>query len=216
MISLRMHMMIHEIFYSLQGEGIWIGLPNVFIRTMGCNLRCTYCDTKEAYTQGSMMTIDEIIDRIHHYNCNHICITGGEPLLQTDITTLLDRLNNESYHLCLETNGSLSIQPLLTYPSLLISLDIKCPSSDMQNHMDFSNISLLRTTDQLKFIIKTKEDYAYVKEIITRYKPDSHCVLQPVWGVNLPTIAHWILQDQLPVRFGIQLHKLIWGEKRGV
>lgn len=216
MISLQNHMMIHEIFYSLQGEGVWVGLPNIFIRTMGCNLRCSYCDTKEAYEHGSMMRIDEIIDRIHQYHCDHICITGGEPLLQKDLPLLLDHLQDESYQVSIETNGSHFIQPLLNYSSLLISLDIKCPSSQMHEHMNFSNISLLRSTDQLKFIIKTKKDYIYAKEILTTYQPKSICVMQPVWGTNPKTIAHWILQDQLPIRFGVQLHKILWGEKKGV
>ena len=216
MISLQNHMMIHEIFYSLQGEGVWVGLPNIFIRTMGCNLRCSYCDTQEAYEQGSTMSIDEIIDKVHQYHCDHICITGGEPLLQKDLPLLLDHLQEESYQLSIETNGSQYIQPLLKYSSLLISLDIKCPSSQMHEHMDFSSITLLRKTDQLKFIIKTKEDYNYAKEILNQYKPECNCVMQPVWGMNPQTIAHWILEDQLPIRFGVQLHKILWGEKKGV
>jgi len=208
-------MKINEIFYSLQGEGKNTGLPTIFIRVTGCNLRCSYCDTKYAYYTGKELEIPKIIKKIEKYNCKNICITGGEPLLQKDITLLIDKLTEKNYNICLETNGSCSIKNISNKKNLVISLDIKCPSSNMQNKMDYSNIKLLKEEDQLKFIIKNKKDYEYAKEIIERYKPKCTVYLQPVWGTNPEKLAEWIKKDYLNVRLGLQLHKIIWGEKRG-
>ena len=208
-------MKINEIFYSLQGEGKNTGLPTIFIRVTGCNLRCSYCDTKYAYYTGKELEIPKIIKKIEKYNCKNICITGGEPLLQKDITHLIDKLIEKNYNICLETNGSCSIKNISNKKNLIISLDIKCPSSNMQDKMDYSNIKLLKEEDQLKFIIKNKKDYEYAKEIIEKYKPKCTVYLQPVWGTNPEKLAEWIKKDSLTVRLGLQLHKIIWGEKRG-
>ena len=122
---------INEIFYSIQGEGSWTGIPNIFIRTTGCNLRCSYCDTKYAYYEKKNMTINEIIDVISKYKCKNICITGGEPLLQKETINLIDTLIKNNYKICLETNGSIDIKNISNKKYLIISLDIKCPSSKM-------------------------------------------------------------------------------------
>ncbi len=209
-------MKINEIFYSIQGEGKWMGLPNIFIRTTGCNLRCSFCDTTYAYETGEEMSIEEIINRIRKHPCNYVCITGGEPLLQEAIVQLIDVLLEKKYVICLETNGSIDIERLAGKKSLLISLDIKCPSSTMHEKMNFNNVSLLTCNDQLKFIIQNREDYEYAKKIIKKYKPQSAIFFQPVWGINLKELSSWVLNDGLDVRIGLQLHKIIWGDRKGV
>jgi 7-carboxy-7-deazaguanine synthase len=209
-------MKINEIFYSIQGEGKWMGRPNIFIRTTGCNLRCSFCDTTYAYETGEEMSIEEIINRIRKHPCNYVCITGGEPLLQEAIVQLIDVLLEKKYVICLETNGSIDIESLVGKKSLLISLDIKCPSSAMHEKMNFNNVSLLTCNDQLKFIIQNREDYEYAKKIIKKYKPQSAIFFQPVWGINLKELSSWVLNDGLDVRIGLQLHKIIWGDRKGV
>lgn len=209
-------MKINEIFYSIQGEGKWMGLPNIFIRTTGCNLRCSFCDTTYAYETGEEMSIEEIINRIRKHPCNYVCITGGEPLLQEEIVQLIDVLLEKKYVICLETNGSIGIETLVGKKSLLISLDIKCPSSAMHEKMNFNNVSLLTCNDQLKFIIQNREDYEYAKKIIKKYKPQSAIFFQSVWGINLKELSSWVLNDGLDVRIGLQLHKIIWGDRKGV
>jgi len=209
-------MKVNEIFYSIQGEGILVGVPSIFLRLTGCNLRCSYCDTKYAYVQGEEMSIPAILDAIKKFTCTNICITGGEPLLQKDTVKLIETLLQKNYKLCLETNGSISIKKLVGKKSLVISLDIKCPSSGSHEQMNIKNISYLSEKDQLKFIINNKKDYNYAKEILKRYNPTCNEFFQSVWGTNPQKLASWILNDRLPVRLALQLHKIIWGEKRGV
>lgn len=207
-------MKINEIFYSVQGEGKQSGTPTIFIRVSGCNLRCTYCDTQYAYYEGTEMSINDIINEIRKYRCNNICITGGEPLLQSDIKDLINKLTNKKYKVSIETNGSIDITPILK-TNLLISIDIKCPSSKMHEKMKFENLNLLQKKDQLKFIIKNNQDYEYAKKIIETIKPNFEVFFQPVWGINPRIIAEWVLKDELDVKLGLQIHKIIWGEKRG-
>jgi 7-carboxy-7-deazaguanine synthase len=209
-------MNVNEIFYSLQGEGTTAGLPTIFLRTTGCNLRCSFCDTTYAYEQGTEMSISEIIHTIEHYPCKHLCITGGEPLLQHDLPTLLNHLIQKKFIICLETNGSISIKKYVGKPSVMISMDVKCPSSGMHPHMIHKNISILSKNDQLKFIIKNKKDYEYAKELLQKYRPRCTVFFQPVWGIPPKKLASWILDDDLPVRLGLQLQKIIWGIQRGV
>jgi 7-carboxy-7-deazaguanine synthase len=208
-------MKINEIFYSVQGEGKWTGLPNIFIRTTGCNLRCKYCDTKYAYDDGTEMSMESIVKHIGKYPGKYVCITGGEPLLQDEISYLVTMLLKKGYNICLETNGSMNIKSFSDKKSLMISLDIKCPSSNMHEKMDFDNISLLNKRDQLKFIIKDEKDYNYAKDIIKKYKPKCTVFFQPVWGTNSTNLAKWILADRLDVKLGLQMHKILWGNKRG-
>lgn len=207
-------MKINEIFYSLQGEGKWAGLPNIFIRVTGCNLRCSYCDTTYAYYSGDEMKLDEILTEISKYPCKFICITGGEPLLQNDILNLIDALLKKEYSICLETNGSIDIINLYNKKPLMISLDIKCPTSNMHEKNILRNINILKKEDQLKFIINNKEDYDYAKKIVQKYRPTCNVFFQPVWGTNPINLAEWIINDKLNVNLGLQLHKIIWG-KRG-
>lgn len=207
-------MKINEIFYSLQGEGKWAGLPNIFIRTTGCNLRCTFCDTKYAYEDGKTMSIEEIANNIKNYPCKNVCITGGEPLMQNETLDLINILTKKDYKICLETNGSKNLEKLQNKKSLMISLDIKCPSSGMHEKMQLGNITILAQKDQLKFVIKNKEDYNYAKKLISKYKPVCSVFFQPVWGINTKELAEWVINDGLNVQMSLQLHKILWGEKR--
>ncbi len=207
-------MNINEIFYSLQGEGHNVGLPTVFVRTASCNLRCSYCDTTYAYTEGETMEPPEVVEAVQQWRCHRTCITGGEPLLQEELPELIDTLLAESYDIEVETNGSRDIG-WLTRRDVTVSIDIKCPSSGMQAEMRMDNLSLLQPRDQLKFVIGTREDYDYAREVITRYSPDCQVVMQPVWGSTVP-LADWIIQDEIDVRLSIQLHKILWGDRRGV
>jgi len=209
-------MKINEIFYSIQGEGKWSGLPNIFIRTTGCNLRCSFCDTKYAYDNGKEMSLDEIINSIKKYRCEYICITGGEPLLQNEILDLINILLKKNYKICLETNGSIKIKNITGKKSLMISLDIKCPSSVMHEKMCLENLSLLKKDDQVKFVIENKKDYNYAKEILCKYKPVCTVFFQPVWGSDPKHLSDWILKDGLNAKLGLQIHKIIWGDKKGV
>ena len=193
-----------------------MGTPTIFLRTTGCNLRCAYCDTTYAYNQGTERSILEILNEIEKFACSYICITGGEPLLQKDLLKLINVLLQKKYTICLETNGSIPIKKFTEKKTVMISLDVKCPSSEMQGRMILQNISALSKHDQLKFIIKNKEDYRYAKAIVQRYKPVCAVFFQPVWGTSPKKLASWILHDELPVRLGLQLHKVIWGAKRGV
>ena len=204
-------MLINEIFYSLQGEGKLMGLPTVFIRTSTCNLRCSYCDTAFAYKEGTEMSIDTILKNIETYHCSHICITGGEPLLQKEVVTIIKQLIDLDYLCSIETNGSIDITPLLRFQPLVISLDVKCPSSRMSDQMDSENIRRLRPQDQIKFIIGDKQDFSYAIQILKDTDTPCPMYMQPVWGLDLSLLASWILDEHLPLRLGLQQHKIIWG-----
>jgi 7-carboxy-7-deazaguanine synthase len=212
-------LIVSEIFYSIQGEGLHQGLPTIFIRLAGCNLSCTWCDTAYArdFESGKAMKLSEIIKEIKKYSADYVCITGGEPLLQKQVKALIHQLLKLSYNVDIETNGSVSLKNTpLENENLFVSMDIKCPSSGMEQKMEFSNISLLRYRDQLKFVIKDLNDYEYAKNIINNYKPVCNIVFMPVYGVDPNMIAMQLLKDGLKARVLIQLHKLILGERIGV
>ncbi|MCX8056234.1 MAG: 7-carboxy-7-deazaguanine synthase QueE [Ignavibacteria bacterium] len=209
---------INEIFYSIQGESTYAGLPCIFIRLTYCNLRCTYCDTEYAFYEGKDMTIEEILDEIKKYNCKLVEVTGGEPLLQTGVFDLMKKLCDEGYKVLLETSGSISIENV--DKRVTIIMDLKTPSSKMMKKNLYSNINYLKPDDEVKFVIGNREDYEWSKEIINKYELDKKCkvLMGCVFGelTNLE-LATWILEDNLPVRFQMQLHKYIWEpEKRGV
>ncbi|MEF8879857.1 MAG: radical SAM protein [Candidatus Thermoplasmatota archaeon] len=202
-------MEITEIFYSLQGEGKWTGQPNIFIRTSGCNLRCSYCDTKYAYQPGESKTIDEIIKKISKYPCKHVCVTGGEPLIQDQTSVLIDTLLKNKYKICVETNGTKYVDIIPKNKDILISLDVKCPSSNMHKKMRLENINLLQEKDQIKFVVKDENDYNYAKNVIEKYSPICEVFIQPVWKTDYKKVVERILEDGLNVRLGLQLHKII-------
>ncbi|MCX8173523.1 MAG: radical SAM protein [Thermoplasmata archaeon] len=208
-------MRINEIFYSIQGEGINIGVPMVFVRVTGCNLRCRWCDTKYAFDEGTEMSIEAIFTKVDEFNVGRVCITGGEPLLYKDITKLLSRFIDAGYFVQLQTNGSRTIQEMPCEENLCISMDIKCPSSGMQDKMEFSNIELLSPFDELKFVIADETDLNYARQVIDKYQPKTNVVFQPVYGTDIKFIADAVVKEELNVRVLPQLHKIIWGEVRG-
>lgn len=211
-------MKINEIFLSVQGEGISQGRPTIFVRTSGCNLRCTWCDTKYAYTAGREMPIAQILEKCRKYPVKRVCLTGGEPLLQKkDCLALINHLLREKYEISIEAGGAVSIFGLPT--PVFVSLDIKCPASKMSERMRYNNLKYIRSQDQVKFVIADDRDYRFAKKVVAKYKLDqkTNVIFQPVYGTKFTQdLAESILRDGLDVRFGLQLHKVIWGEKRGV
>jgi len=208
-------MKICEIFHSIQGEGITMGVPTTFIRMSGCNLECRWCDTSYARDEGHEMTMDMVLEEIEKIGCWQVCVTGGEPMSQEETVKLIDMLLVEGYFVTLETNGSINLEKLVCSEALMISMDIKCPGSGQSEKMDFSNIELLGPTDQLKFVISDREDYDYARKIINDYAPGCSVVMTPVWGFDIGEIISWVLKDKLDVRVLPQLHKLVWGDERG-
>lgn len=213
-------MRISEIFYSLQGEGIQLGLPTIFLRCFGCDLRCSWCDTMYAVegTDFVNLSVDEVYAEINRYRCKRICITGGEPLLQSDeLIILMNLLLKEDYHVVLETSGHRLPPEIFWDDKCVISMDCKCPSSKMQNRMDFSLFTRLRAQDQLKFVLSDETDYDYAVAVIRTNDIKANIIFQPVYGSDMRELAGKVLRDRLDnVRTMPQLHKLIWGEKRGV
>lgn len=205
-------MRINELFFSLQGEGTESGLPTIFIRTAGCNLRCRWCDTPYARRGGLAMKPRDVLDAVSTFPCRRICLTGGEPLHQVESLDLLCLLKAGRFHVTLETNGSFDIAPALHLAR--ISMDVKCPSSGMTPHMHWPNLSLLRKSDQLKFVIADRGDYEFAREVVRRHRLHSSAqvIFQPLGGRHGRRLARWILADALDVRLGLQLHKIIWGK----
>ena len=208
---------IFEIFYSLQGESSRVGLPTIFIRLSGCPMRCHYCDTAYAFQGGSMMTVDEIIKTIKKYDTRYVTVTGGEPLAQKEVLSLLKVLADQNYEVSLETGGGLSIKEV--DPRIKIILDIKTPESGEEKKNYWDNLNLIHSKDEIKFVLCSREDYDWAKKILNQYKLTEKCAVlfSPVYQkLNTTDLGNWILEDQLPVRMQIQLHKLLWGEKPGV
>lgn len=211
-------MKVCEIFLSIQGESSYAGLPCVFVRMAGCNLRCVYCDTSYAYEEGREMTEDNVFQKVLSYGTGMAEITGGEPLLQRDSLSLVTRLLDSGLTVLIETNGSVSISGV--DPRGIIIMDIKTPGSGMSGTLKIENLKLLKPHDELKFVIAGKPDYDWSKDFIRRHDLTGICtiLMSPVFGVNSPAdLAGWILDDRLGVRVNLQLHKWIYGpEARGV
>lgn len=208
---------VNEIFFSLQGESSHMGRPCAFVRLTRCNLRCRYCDTAYAFTEGREMTIGEIVEQLDRYPARLVEITGGEPLLQPGVHHLVKQLLDSGREVLIETGGSLDITPVDERAVLVY--DIKCPESGMSGHNLWGNLDRLRSHDEIKFVITDRGDYEWAREVVRFHElARRHLVLfSPVWKVMDPAVlAGWILDDGLPVRLQIQLHKLLWGEKRGV
>jgi 7-carboxy-7-deazaguanine synthase len=209
---------VNEIFKSIQGESSYAGIPCVFVRLTGCTLRCSYCDTTYAYDEGAEMSACEILETIKRYGCKNVCVTGGEPLLQSSVIKLIDLLKKSHYNIFVETGGSINIDMLPKAVTRI--MDIKCPDSGMEKEMDWGNIERLKSNDEVKFIISSKNDYEWAKRITRKYKlTDRAQILFGVaYGRMKPkTLAGWILKDNLEVRFQLQLQKYIWPDKvRGV
>lgn len=214
-----MQLNVCEIFISLQGESTFAGLPCTFIRLAGCNLDCSWCDTRYARSESTPMSIDQIIRRTNAFNCGLVEITGGEPLLQQATPDLARKLIDSRHTVLVETNGSLPIDPL---PDTCIKIvDIKCPSSHEEKSFAFENLAHLSDHDEIKFVVGTRTDYAFAKNMIDTHltsRPAAKIHLSPVFGeLELSQLAAWMLEDQLHARLSIQQHKIIWDpDKRGV
>lgn len=208
---------ITEIFHSLQGESRSVGLPTVFVRLTGCPLRCTYCDTEYAFTGGEWMTLDAIIARVGSYAARHVCVTGGEPLAQKNCLSLLRSLCEAGHEVSLETSGALDISEV--DPRVSRVVDIKTPGSGEAARNRLENLPILTARDQLKFVLCDRADYEWARTMLHTHRLAGRCevLFSPAYGRIEPAqLAEWILADGLPVRFQIQLHKLLWGERRGV
>ena len=208
---------ITEIFCSLQGESRTVGWPTVFVRLTGCPLRCGYCDTGYAFKGGEWKAIDDILDEIDQYGVAHVTVTGGEPLAQRECGELLSRLCDAGYKVSLETSGALDISGVDSRVERVV--DLKTPGSGEESKNLVSNIDELNTNDQLKFVICDRNDYEWAKEIIAQHEIADRCevLFSPSAGQLEPVkLADWIVEDRLPVRFQLQLHKILWGDKPGV
>ena len=206
-------MKVYSIFLSIQGEGLTMGAPTVFVRTSGCPLRCTYCDTTEAFDDGEEMPVDDIISKVKEYNVRNICLTGGEPLIQNDAHKLINKLLSMRSVVVVETSGAIPLDEMPCDENLSISMDIKCPSSGESDKMILSNLELLGPTDQLKFVISDAEDYEYARNVVREHTLICEVIFTPVGGKDLKDIAERVLEDGLEVRVLPQLHKFIWGNE---
>ncbi|HYM11073.1 MAG TPA: radical SAM protein [Bryobacterales bacterium] len=212
-------MQVSEIFHSIQGESTYAGLPCTFVRLTGCNLRCTWCDTEYAFYGGEKMSVDEVLGKVRAFPGKLIEITGGEPLLQKEVYPLMERLLAEGYRVMLETSGE---RPIAQVPREVVKIvDVKCPDSGEGGTFDLANLEAMAPHDQVKFVIASRGDYEFARDFTHQHdliRRFAAVLFSPVWGqMDLQQMAAWILADELDVRFGYQLHKLIWGaEARGV
>jgi 7-carboxy-7-deazaguanine synthase len=214
-----MALMVNEIFHSIQGESSWAGLPFVFVRLTGCNLRCRYCDTRYAYTEGSPWSIDAILDRFSRLACRRVTLTGGEPLLQPELPELVSRLLSHGFIVTLETNGSQDIGRVDR--RCIKIMDLKCPSSGMQAHNRWENLELLSPDDEVKFVVADPADLEFARLAIARIGdriPATHRLLSPAHGeMDMQQLAQWILDAHVEARLQVQLHKIVWPTRqRGV
>ena len=209
-------MLICEIYQSIQGEGLQMGLPTVFVRVTGCPLRCRWCDEPRALTEGTVMTINDILEKVASFPPSHVCLTGGEPLAHKQVGNLIGVLVKSGYEVLVETSGSMSIEIVPRLPGVSISMDVKCPSSGMHRRMRFENIDLLSAEDQVKFVIADRKDYNYAREVLKEHQIPGTIILQPEGGTKMLPLVAWVVEDGLNVRVLPQLHKVIWGDKKSV
>jgi 7-carboxy-7-deazaguanine synthase len=209
---------INEIFFSIQGEGERVGWPCIFIRLAFCNLRCSWCDSEYTFYESKEMSLAQVMDAIAGYPCKLVEVTGGEPLAQESALPLMKQLCDAGYEVMLETSGSLDIGRV--DPRVRRIMDLKCPGSGMVSRNRMANLDLLNSGDELKFVLKDRLDYEWAKELVLRLKLNETCpvLFSPVWGhCNNRDLAEWILDDGLPVRMQLQIHKYIWDpHMRGV
>jgi 7-carboxy-7-deazaguanine synthase len=203
---------INEIFYSVQGESSYAGRPCVFVRLTACDLRCSWCDTPYAFSEGTKRSIESVLAELDAVACPLVEVTGGEPLLQEDVYPLMEQLLARGRTVLLETGGHRSTARVPD--QVVIILDVKCPGSGESGKNDWSNLDRLRSHDEVKFVIKDRTDYDYARDVIARYDLARRAAavhLSPVHGVMNPrTLSEWLLADKLPVRLQLQLHKYIW------
>lgn len=207
-------MKVCEIFSSIQGESSLAGIPMIFVRLTGCNLRCAYCDTKYAYYEGEELSIDEILKKVRSFPFKYVEITGGEPLLQDEVHELMNELV-KTHRVLIETNGSISIEKV--NPEVKVIMDIKTPGSGMSERNYIENLRFLKETDEVKFVLTSRTDYEWAKDFIKKHEiKTSEILFSPAYGILGPKeLAKWIINDALPVRLNLQIHKYIFGDIRG-
>jgi 7-carboxy-7-deazaguanine synthase len=207
---------VNEIFHSLQGEADAVGYPSVFVRLTGCPLRCQYCDTEYAFHAGDWWELDAILERVASYGARHVCVTGGEPLAQPNCLPLLERLCDRGFEVSLETSGAFDVAAVDSRVGRVI--DVKTPDSRESARNRIANFACLTMRDQLKFVVCSRQDYDWSKEFLQEHALARRCriLFSPSYGQVSPTaLAEWILADRLPVRFQMQLHKILWGDVPG-
>ena len=205
---------ITEIFYSLQGEAKEVGIPTVFVRLTGCPLRCNYCDTAYAFKGNNPLSIQHILDEVAQYNTRYVCVTGGEPMAQSNCLKLLDSLIDSGYNVSMETSGSIDITPVNSKVSIV--MDIKTPSSTEEHQNRYENLPILKSKDQLKFVIASRSDFDWCTKILDNHEVESEILFSPVYESLKPVqLADWILEKKLNVRLQVQLHKILWGNQKG-
>jgi 7-carboxy-7-deazaguanine synthase len=210
---------VNEIFHSIQGESTHVGRPCVFVRLTACDLRCAWCDTPYAFTEGHRMSVDDVLARVAGFECAVVEITGGEPLLQRDVYPLMAGLLVAGHTVMLETGGHISVEEVP--PGVIKVMDVKCPGSGESEKNCWENMVRLAPHDEVKFVIRDRADYDYAKQVIARCSLAGRCaavLFSPVHGALAPKdLAAWILEDRLTVRLQLQIHKYIWGaDVRGV
>lgn len=212
---------VTEIFHSIQGESTWAGLPCTFVRLTGCPLRCVWCDTEYAFAGGTRMELDEIVAAVRAHDCSLVEVTGGEPLAHRNAFPLVECLLDRGFTVLVETSGAFDVAPL--DPRAHKIMDLKCPGSGESGRNVWANLDHLTARDEVKFVVMDRADYEWTRDVVRGRGLDRRLeegslralLVSPVWGqVDLQALARWILEDGLPVRFQVQLHKLIWGEKR--
>lgn len=204
-------MRITEIFHSIQGESTFAGRPCAFVRLTGCPLRCVWCDSEYAFYGGAEMTLEDVLAKVRSFGCRLVEVTGGEPLHQPKVFTLIERLCAEGYEVLVETSGAMDIAPV--DPRAHIILDVKCPGSGMMDRMDWKNLDRLAGKDEVKFVLKDRADYEFACQVVQQHNLAQRCpvLFSPVFGELDPRqLAEWVLADRLPVRVQLQLHKFIW------
>jgi 7-carboxy-7-deazaguanine synthase len=209
---------VTEIFHSIQGESTWAGLPCTFIRLTGCPLRCVWCDTEYSFHGGEKMSLDDIVSRTEEIGTRLVEITGGEPLIHRNAFILAERLLDRGFTVLVETSGAIDIAPL--DPRTHRIMDLKCPGSGEESRNLWSNLDHLTERDEVKFVIAGRGDYEWARDVIRRHGLDDRVdngtlralLFSPVWdSMDFKELAEWVLADRLPVRYQIQLHKIIWG-----
>ncbi|MFI4919639.1 MAG: 7-carboxy-7-deazaguanine synthase QueE [Legionellales bacterium] len=207
---------ITELFHSLQGESVTVGLPTVFIRLTGCPLRCQYCDTAYAFSGGEVRSIDDIMSQVATYQCRHVCVTGGEPLAQPACIQLLKKLCDAGYSVSIETSGARDISDV--DPRVMIVMDLKTPDSLEVDKNLLTNLNYLKATDQIKFVLCSRNDFEWACTMMNEHRLAERfqILFSPSWNQLSPReLANWILEDKLPVRFQLQLHKILWNDAPG-
>ena len=208
-------MRVIEVFHSIQGEGLLTGVRTTFVRTARCNLRCRWCDTPYSFGPGRERSVRSLLAEVGRHRTRHVCLTGGEPLLQRESLEFVRRCSQRGLTTVVETGGSLDVGPYVGIPGVHLSVDVKCPSSGMEERNRWENLSKLAADDTIKFVIGDRRDYLYARRVVRRYRGPAALVVQPVWGSDAGRLADWVLRDRLDVRVLLQEHKVLWGDVPG-